>query len=96
MKTTDSFILPEILKIDSFYDFKLQKSGQVDVVDGVDDGGEKDLRKAAVPLIGRQTDFPPDLPSCLCLPHVTQLIFSFDCQVCLPHPTHYVGSCSCA
>ena len=23
MKTTDSFILPEILKIDFFYDFKL-------------------------------------------------------------------------
>jgi len=44
MKTTDSFILPEILKIDSFYDFKLQKSGQVDVVDRVDDGGEEDLR----------------------------------------------------
>ena len=44
MKTTDSFILTEILKIDSFYDFKLQKSGQVDVVDRVDDGGEEDLR----------------------------------------------------
>ena len=48
MKTTDSFILPEILKIDFYYDFKLflsrKKSGQVDGFDRVDDGGEEDLR----------------------------------------------------
>lgn len=61
MKTIDSFILPEILKIDFFYEFKLflakkkgcprlgwhkDQSCQVD--------GEEDLRKAAVPLIGNE------------------------------------------